>query len=356
MAHRLDASPTFLECLGCFMVVAYVFCSAYFLSSCGDLWSCLLQSNSKDWRPASISEHSKGPSSWFCHSPLTVVSSGPFVRTTVYGALCFFRLDSWADMFSFRGREKWFAKVVKRISPKIVWMEKLPRQAPKQLVSRSRIIQWAQNHKGSMCETHRLSGASRRKVWWFDNSRPPSFSVKECESRNSHSALSRWKIDLEDVQDYATSDHFLGLPADVTWMNRQRFNVLAQKTREMLFQTVKSMSEEEGCCGAGAWVKLFRAYKGKNACRSQRLTGRVHDIKCVSSCSVVLARMEMWDAALKEHVKDIGCEVGDITTGFHLIFLQTIVRYGDVRKVHHRSSWFATVLRPKAPKERSKWC
>ena len=44
MAHRLDASPTFLECLGCFMVVAYVFCSAFFLSSCGDLSSCLLQS------------------------------------------------------------------------------------------------------------------------------------------------------------------------------------------------------------------------------------------------------------------------------------------------------------------------
>ena len=92
------------------------------------------------------------------------------------------------------------------------------------------------------------------------------------------------------------------------------------------------MSEEEGCCGAGAWVKLLRAYKGKNACRSQRLTGRVHDIECVSSCSVVLARMEMWDAALKEHVKDIGCEVADITTGFHLIFLQTIVRYSDVKK------------------------
>ena len=54
--------------------------------------------------------------------------------------------------------------------------------------------------------------------------------------------------------------------------------------------------------------------------------------ECVSSCSVVLARMEMWDAALKEDVKDIGCEVADITTGFHLIFLQTIVRYSDVKK------------------------
>ena len=52
--------------------------------------------------------------------------------------------------------------------------------------------------------------------------------------------LSRDKIDLEDVQDYATSDDFLGLPADVTWMNGQLFNVLAQKTRGNLFQTVKT--------------------------------------------------------------------------------------------------------------------
>ena len=77
------------------------------------------------------------------------------------------------------------------------------------------------------------------------------------------------------------------------------------------------MSEEERCCGAGAWVKLLRAYKGKKASTSQRLTDRVHDIKRVSSCSDVLARIEMWEAALKEHVKDTGCEVADIPTGFH---------------------------------------
>ena len=115
-------------------------------------------------------------------------------------------------------------------------------------------------------------------------------------------------------------------------MNGQLFNVLAQKTRGNLFQTVKNMSEEELCYGAGAWVQLLRSYMSKNACRSQRLTGRVHDIKCVSSCSVVLARMEIWSTALKEHVKDIGCEVADITTGFHLIFLQSIVRYSNVNK------------------------
>ena len=60
------------------------------------------------------------------------------------------------------------------------------------------------------------------------------------------------------------------------------------------------MSKEEGRCGAGAWVKLLRAYKGKSASRSQRLTERVHDIKRVSSFSEVLARIEMWEAALKE--------------------------------------------------------
>ena len=71
------------------------------------------------------------------------------------------------------------------------------------------------------------------------------------------------EIDLEDVQDYAASSDFAGRTAELTWMNQQLFNVLAQKTRGNLFQTVKKMSEDEGCCGAGAWVKLLRAYKGQ---------------------------------------------------------------------------------------------
>ena len=40
------------------------------------------------------------------------------------------------------------------------------------------------------------------------------------------------EIDLEDVQDHATAEHFAGWPADVTWMNRQLFNDLAQKLKE----------------------------------------------------------------------------------------------------------------------------
>ena len=123
------------------------------------------------------------------------------------------------------------------------------------------------------------------------------------------------------------------------------------------------MSEEVACCGAGAWVKLLRAYKGKNASRCQRLAERVHDIKRVSSYSEVLARMEMWEAALKEHVKDSGCEVADITMAnclrqlvptdlsADLQKMSRIVCCSDVKNVFHRSSWFATVLRPKAPKE-----
>ena len=85
-------------------------------------------------------------------------------------------------------------------------------------------------------------------------------------------------------------------------MNQQLFNVLAQKTAGNPFQTVRNMLEEEGCCGAGAWVKLLRAYKDKNARRSQRLTERVNGSNRVPSYSEVLARMEMWGAALKEQV------------------------------------------------------
>ena len=55
------------------------------------------------------------------------------------------------------------------------------------------------------------------------------------------------EIDEEDVQDYAASPDF----------SQQLFNVLAQKTRGHPFQTVKSMSEEEEVCGAGAGVKTL---------------------------------------------------------------------------------------------------
>ena len=127
-------------------------------------------------------------------------------------------------------------------------------------------------------------------------------------------------------------------------MNQLLFNVLAQKTRGNPFQTVKNMSEEERCCGAGAWVKLLRAYNGKNPSRSQRLTERVHDIKRMSSCSEVLARMEVWEAALKEHVMDNGCELADVTMANcvrcpvlldlseDIQKMSHIVRYGDLKK------------------------
>ena len=48
------------------------------------------------------------------------------------------------------------------------------------------------------------------------------------------------ETDLDDFQDFATSEDSHGWPADVTWMNRQVFNVLAQKTRGKPFQTVET--------------------------------------------------------------------------------------------------------------------
>ena len=91
-------------------------------------------------------------------------------------------------------------------------------------------------------------------------------------------------------------------------------------------------------------LELLRAYEGKNASRSHRLTERVHDIKHVSSYSEVFVRMEMWEAALKEHVKDTGCDVANITmaTGVRRLVpadlnadlekMSHIVRYSDVKK------------------------
>ena len=118
---------------------------------------------------------------------------------------------------------------------------------------------------------------------------------------------------MEDIKGYATSEDVSGRPADLPGRTSSSSNVLARTTRGTQFQTLKIMREEEGCCGAGAWVKLLRACKGKNASRSQRLTERVHDIKRVSSYSEVLARRDMWEATLKEHDMDTGYEVADIT-------------------------------------------
>ena len=141
--------------------------------------------------------------------------------------------------------------------------------------------------------------------------------------------LSREKIELEDVQDYATSDDFPGLPTDVSWMNRQGFNALAGKTRGNHFQTGKTCRRKKG-------VTVL----GSNSCVLTRAITHagVRDLPGESMTSSACRRAhwylpaEMWDTALKEHVKDIGCKVADITTGIHLIFLQTIVRYSDVKK------------------------
>ena len=95
-------------------------------------------------------------------------------------------------------------------------------------------------------------------------------------------------------------------------MNRQFLNILAQKTKENRFQTVKNMADDEGCGGAGAWVKLLRAYMHKERQQGSASHG-VHDINRVASCSEVLLCMEKWEAALTEHVKDAGREMADIS-------------------------------------------
>ena len=125
------------------------------------------------------------------------------------------------------------------------------------------------------------------------------------------------EVDEEDVREYGEGRDFEGNMAEVVWMNQQLFNILAQNTRRNPFQTVKNMADEEGCSGAGAWVKLLRAYKGKNASRSQRLTERVHDIKRVTSYSEVLLRM------------------ADITMANCLRRLVPTDLYADLQKMSH---------------------
>ena len=140
---------------------------------------------------------------------------------------------------------------------------------------------------------------------------------------------------MEDIKGYATPEDSPGRPADLPGRTSSSSMSWHKRQEEPPFQTVKNLSEEEGCCGVGAWVKLLRAYKGKNASRSQRLTERVHDIKRVSSYSEVLARRDMWEAALEEHDLDTGCEVADITMANCLRRLVDPCLSADFLKMSH---------------------
>ena len=133
------------------------------------------------------------------------------------------------------------------------------------------------------------------------------------------------EVDEEDVR----KRDFEGNTADVVWMNQQLFNILAQKTKGNPFQTLKNMADDEGCSGAGAWVKLLRAYKGKNASNSQRLTERVHDIKRVTSYSDVLPRMEKWEAALANCLRRLVPTdlYADLQNMSHIVLYSDVKRY-----------------------------
>ena len=139
---------------------------------------------------------------------------------------------------------------------------------------------------------------------------------------------------MEDVQDYATSEDFPGQTADVTWMNQQLFNVLAQNTRGTPFQTVKTCQKKK----VVAVLEL-----GSNSCvlTWARIQAGVKDSPSESMTSSarrrtrVLARMEMWRAALKEHVKDTGCEVADITMANCLRRLVPTDLSADQQKMSH---------------------
>ena len=75
--------------------------------------------------------------------------------------------------------------------------------------------------------------------------------------------------------------------------------------KESRFQTVKNMADDEGFGGAGAWVKLLRAYMHKERQQESASHG-VHDINRVRSYSEVLLCMVKWEAALTEHVRGRG--------------------------------------------------
>ena len=126
------------------------------------------------------------------------------------------------------------------------------------------------------------------------------------------------EIDVEDVQDYATSEDFPGQTAVVTWMNQQLFNVLAQNTRGTPLQTVKT-------CQKKKVVALLEL--GSNSC--------VLTWARIQAGDRVLARVEMWGAALKDHVKDTRCEVADITMANSLRRLVPADQPADQQKMSH---------------------
>ena len=109
------------------------------------------------------------------------------------------------------------------------------------------------------------------------------------------------EIALENVQDYGASPDFLSKTANLTWMNLQLFNVLAQNTRGNPFPDGEDHIRGRRvlrCLSLGQIAACLQAQESKQQYR--RTQKSLPAWKCGKP---------QW----KEHVKDTGREVEDIT-------------------------------------------
>ena len=79
-----------------------------------------------------------------------------------------------------------------------------------------------------------------------------------------------------EVKDHDTDDFATSTPPEVTMeiverMDSQMSDVVALKTKECPFWTVKNLAGAEIVSGIAAWVNLLRSFRGNSANRSQQL-------------------------------------------------------------------------------------
>ena len=118
------------------------------------------------------------------------------------------------------------------------------------------------------------------------------------------------EITKEDLTDYDLNE----AGADVEWMNRQLYLLLAATLEEDSPQLalVQNLREKDEVRGAVAWAMIVRDATGMNGTRLQALARKVHSPEKVKKYSEVLAAVEQWTLHVSEFERARGSEVHNI--------------------------------------------
>jgi len=118
------------------------------------------------------------------------------------------------------------------------------------------------------------------------------------------------EITKEDLNDYDLNE----AGADVEWMNRQLYLLLAATLEEDSPQLalVQNLREKDDVRGAVAWAMIVRDATGMNGTRLQALARKVHSPEKVKKYSEVLAAVEQWTLHVSEFERATDSKVPDV--------------------------------------------